>query len=121
MVKVALLVFAGFDFDRAVVGFDDSDDDGEAEARAAFLGGGEQAFENSFALVLAHAVASIAKFDHYKTSGFRGSRGLRPRRDFKPAALRHRFNGVQREVEEDLFELGDVGHDERQIGIEVGD
>ena len=60
---------------------------------------------------------------HHHVIGFflAFGRRRRPGRDGQFATVGHGFDGIQDQIEEDLFQLRGVGHDRRQVGFELAD
>ena len=90
--------------------------DRQAEARAFFTLGGEEGIEDAPAHVLGHADARVGdREDDVAVI-------LRVRVDAQHPAPRHRVDGVQDQVGEDLVELGRASHDHgyrSEIELEV--
>ena len=102
---------------------DDAEDRGEAHTRALVrLLGREERFEDVVLHVPADALARVGNGEHDEVAGpafrvavqVRIGQGEFGRRNHQTAAAHHRVAGVDREIEEDLLELG-------RIGLDVGE
>ena len=108
------------DEDRAAVLFDDAVHRCEPEPRAlAKLFGRIERFEQTFSSRIVHPYAGVADGEHDVLADCRArmSGYVRPvefhigRLDQQGAAARHRVSGIERKVQNDLFDLSRVGAD----------
>ena len=100
--------------------FHDARDDREAEAVAFCFRRREQRREGARALLVGHAHAGVAELDADVRGRGAVARELeRAGGDREAAAVGHRLDGVEREVQEDLLELRGVGHDRGQVGLKA--
>ena|ERR1700689_3414302 len=92
-----------------MMGFNDPAHDGQTEARAFGFRGCEDGLEGALLLFLGHASAGVLERYGYLAAAedcsFDGQR----------STVGHYFDRIQYEIQESLFELGRISHDERQI------